>query len=122
MVRLELAIPVGQVLLFDPAGWDAVCDGGFLDLLDGEGDAWRAEAQMSGVDLYRHPLPEPWNGWMRQSWERIFDLEAIAAGGSGSTSMVHAIFERLDLAHVVAVTEFIERPEAKPRRGNHQSL
>jgi hypothetical protein len=114
-VRLELAVPTERVLLSDYMAWHAVLNHHFLGLTDGEGEAWDAELAMCGIDQYLPTLPDPWNGWMRRSWERIFDLDALAAGGSWSAESVQATFERLELAHVVAVTEFVTRPAARLR-------
>ena len=116
-MRLELAIPRDQVLISNFDTWHSVLNHRFLSLSEGEGEAWDDELKMSGSEWrWSGPLPEPWDRWMQQSWERIFDVEAHAA--SEHRDWVwwwQATFERLELAHVVAVTEFMARKSG--RRG-----
>ncbi len=52
------------------------------------------------------PLSAPWHYRVVPSWEHIFDLEAMEQLAGDE---VQATFERLELADVVAVTEFAAR-------------
>ena len=113
-VRLQLAVPAEQVLLSDFDTWGHVLNENLLSRSEGEADAWDDELRMSGIHQPGNTLPEPWNGWMRRSWEQIFDFEALAASEWGyRVDWVQATFERLELAFVVGVTEFMVRKEVR---------
>jgi hypothetical protein len=108
-VRLELAIPRERVLLSNESTWIVVLNRWYLALTGTEDEQWEAELAAQNLDPLASSLPEPWHSRRLASWERIFDLEALAAGGSWSTDRVQATFERLELADVVEVTEFTTR-------------
>lgn len=113
-VRLELAVPAEQVLLSNFDAWNAVLNHRLLSLSEAESDAWDAELEMSGYDRTQ-PLPESWETELQRTWERIFDLEALATSEryrdwiTRVVNRVQATFERLERAQVVAVTEFMPR-------------
>lgn len=65
--------------------------------------------EAAGVDELEEPLPEPWNRRRAATWERIFDVDELVVR-AGWESWVQATFERLDLADVVEVTEFLVAP------------
>jgi hypothetical protein len=109
-VRLELEIPLDKVLLSAYGAWHYVLNRWYLpyateeESYQREGDAWDAEAKAHGVDTYQNslPFPEPWESRMRASWERIFDVDVLREANT-----IQATFERLELAEVVRVTEFV---------------
>lgn len=109
-VRMELEIPQEKILLSAYGAWHCVLSRWYLPYAtdpedyEREGDAWNAEAKAHGVDTYQNsvPLPEPWESRMRASWERIFDVDDLR-----ETNTIQATFERLELAEVVRVTEFV---------------
>lgn len=107
-VRLELAVPRESVLLSNGSAWLSVVDRQYLWLDSADCANWEAEIEREGIDEVAWPLPAPWGDRVAASWERVFDFEALAAGGSWSDA-VQATFDRLDMAHVVAVTEFTTR-------------
>jgi hypothetical protein len=79
---------------------------------DTEFEAWSAELKQHGLWASRS-LPEPWNTRRAASWERIFDVDMLARSGQFEDE-VQATFERLDLADVIAVTEFTARGRPEP--------
>lgn len=112
-VRLALAIPQEKVLLSAYGDWHFVLNRWYLPYAtDGdeamqELDAWDAEASQQGADVFsRQLLPEPWESQLRASWERIFDVDRLRA-----TNTIQATFERLELADVLKVTEFVSQPK-----------
>jgi hypothetical protein len=108
-VRLELAIEPDRVLLSNlEAWWSGMGDYCFVAFDDSDGEAWKSETEQQGLGFASWPLPEPWHTRRVASWERIFDLDALARGGKWPGKL-QATFERLDLADVVAVTEFTAR-------------
>jgi hypothetical protein len=64
-------------------------------------------------------VPEPWRSQTIASWQRIFEFDMLARSGQFEDE-VQATFERLDLADVIAVTEFTarRRPEPDPSVAN----
>lgn len=107
-VRLELAVPEERVLRFNESAWIVVLNRLYLALTRAEDEQWEANLAQQGLEPVAESLPERWDTHRVASWERIFDLEAIEAGGLYSDA-VEAAFERLDLADVTAVTEFTAR-------------
>jgi hypothetical protein len=108
-VRIELAVPKDRVLLSDYSSWHMVLNRSYLALTELEDEAWQSDLNPLEISATQCPLPEPWRSRLVASWERVFDLEALAAGGSWSTGRVQATFERLEFADVVEVTEFTTR-------------
>jgi hypothetical protein len=108
-VRLELSIPADRVLLFSDEAWLMVLNRWYIPLSESEDEAWVEVVEREGF----HPLDQNLTGGlgalMVQSWERIFDLENLCAEGLWSPNYVQAVFERLDLANVVSVTEYVAR-------------
>ncbi len=107
-VRLELAVPAEHVLVSHESLWHFVLNRWCLLLTEPEELAWDAQLMPTGLHPYDQCLPEPWFSRVIASWERIFDLEAVEATGAWSPAL-QATFERLDLADVIAVTEFTGR-------------
>jgi hypothetical protein len=109
-VRLELEIPSDKVLLSAYGAWHYVVNPWYLPYAtDNEGyeceeDAWEADASAHGINVFHnaHPFPEPWESQMRASWERIFDVDDLR-----ETNTIQATFERLELAEVVKITQFV---------------
>jgi hypothetical protein len=109
-VRMELEIPSEKVLLSAYGAWHYVLNRWYLpyttdeESYERELDAWEAETKAHGIDTYQNsvPFPEPWELRMRASWERIFDVDDLR-----ETNTIQATFERLELAEVVRVTEFV---------------
>jgi hypothetical protein len=109
-VRLKLAIPAERVLLSNYQAWFCVLNRWQLWLGDEEAEppefesvAARQQAEADRAAEPVWPLSAPWQFRIVPSWERMFDLEATRSGWG---SEVQATFERLELADVVAVTEF----------------
>lgn len=110
-VRLELELPGREVLLSSFDAWHIVLNQGYLALDEAEFDDFyrRFEAEVAEPHIW--PPPEPWHTAIVASWERIFDLEALAANSNwnGPVSHVQAAFERLRLQDVRHVTCFVAR-------------
>jgi|SRR5579871_237589 len=104
-VRLELTLPPERVLLSDRTGWVSVLNGYYLAFSATEAQAWERELAAQGISYPQWPLPEPWHSRVLQSWERIFDLNALQAHG-WSPDRLQATFERLEPADVVEATTF----------------
>lgn len=107
-VRMELAVPKDRVLLSAYWAWHFVLNVWYLPQSDGddyerESNAWDAELERNGYTDYV-ALPEPWATRKIESWNRIFDVEALRADNT-----IQANFERLNLEDVVRVTEFTAR-------------
>jgi len=108
-VRLQLAIGAERVLLSNLEAWfSGIGIDWYVQTDEADGEAWDAEWERHGLALYEDSLPEPWQSRKTTSWERIFDVDALAGGGWWE-DQVQATFERLDLADVIAVTEFTAR-------------
>ena len=73
--------------------------------------AWEQEAAKHGAIIRGHRadpnLPEPYESQLRESWERIFDLEKRP-----ETCIKQATFESLELEDIVEATEFSTNPDA----------
>ena len=118
LVRLELAVPREQILPSSYGRWHWVLNRWYLPegyddevTYEQEGDAWRAEAALDGVDVYHdNPYAKPWEARIQASWERIFDIE-----GRRPAEIIQATFERLEFKQVVKATEFLSMPEPENR-------
>ncbi|MCD5407731.1 DUF3841 domain-containing protein, partial [Candidatus Bipolaricaulota bacterium] len=80
-VRLELELDPAEMLLSDFDAWHVVLNRGYLALSEDEEEAWYRRFAAAVPDRRAWPLPEPWRSDILSSWERIFDLEALAASG-----------------------------------------
>ncbi len=110
-VLLELELDPAQVLPSDFDAWHIVLNRGYLALTEAEDEAWDERFRTAVSDSRVWPPPEPWHSEIRASWERIFDLEALAASeywGAGAR-YVQATFETLRLADVRRPTLFVAR-------------
>lgn len=111
-VRLELALPPERVLIFSDTGWTRILNGYYIPTRDEEWDEWDvfmeelgfASSSLFCVGRY-DDLPLPWRDVIETSWFQIFDPDSDI----WDTDWRQAVFERLDLADVVAVTEFMGR-------------
>jgi hypothetical protein len=112
--RIELAIPADRVLLSNETAWWYVIQPNYLsaggaDLEDSGFESTAAE-EAAGEEKWNRclewPLSAPWQFRVVPSWGRVFDLEAMERQCGNA---VQATFERLELADVVAVTEFTAR-------------
>ena len=64
-------------------------------------DAWWDAAQRAGIAPRQQTLlPEPWESQMRETWNRVLDVEGL------QDRTIQATFERLDLSEVTEITEF----------------
>ena len=109
-VRLELEVPDAEVLLSDFDAWHCVLNRSYLALTEEEDEAWEARFRSAVPDPYAWPPPEPWYSEILASWERIFDLHALAATDwRGGERHLQATFECLRLADVRRVKPFVAR-------------
>ncbi len=111
-VRLELELEPAEVLLSDFDAWHAVLNWGYLALSEDEEEVWYRRFEAAVPDRFRRawPLPEPWWSDILSSWERIFELEALAASGYWrGERYIQATFEALRLADVRRCTPFVAR-------------
>ncbi len=110
-VRLELELDLAQVLLSGFDAWHIVLSRGYLALTEAEDEAWDERFRAAVPDSSVWPAPEPWHSEILASWERIFDLEALAASEYWGTERryVQATFETLRLADVRRSTLFVAR-------------
>lgn len=110
-MRLELEIEPSQVLLSDFDAWHLVLNRGYLALYEDEDETWYRRFEAAVPNQWAWPPPEPWHSDIVTSWERVFDLEALAASnywGEGP-HYIQATFEALRLADVRGVTPFVAR-------------
>lgn len=96
------------MLLSYESAWIAVLNHIFVSCEDVEGETWDANLAALGVDAWQRPLPEPWEAQMIASWDRIFDLAGLHAGGAWSDD-IQATFEELRLEDVIQVTHYKTR-------------
>lgn len=110
-VRLELALAPSQVLLSDFDAWHVVLNHGYLALSEEEDEAWYQRFEAAVSDRLAWPPPEPWYSEILHSWERVFDLHALAASDywDVGTRHIQATFETLRLADVRQRTLFVAR-------------
>jgi hypothetical protein len=112
--RMELSVPVERVLLSNETAWWYVIQPNFLapDEADAEESGFETAAaeEAAREERWNHslewPLSAPWHFQVVPSWEQVFDLEAMEKRFGNA---VQATFERLELADVLAVTEFTAR-------------
>jgi hypothetical protein len=107
-VRLELLVPASRVLLSDFDAWHCVLNRWHLSLTEEEDARWESRLPKG----YRpgSELPPELERELRASWERIFDLELVAKSGwVAKEQWVQAVLERIELADVVGVKEFVAR-------------
>lgn len=107
-VRLELEIPDAQVLPSNEMAWIAVLNHIFVSYTDIEGQEWDTALEEQNIDDRQRPLPEPWQSQLAVSWERIFDVSGLRAGGDWS-DIVQVTFEEMRLADVIEVRPFTVR-------------
>jgi hypothetical protein len=108
-VRIELAVPCDEVLLSDYYAWHKVLYTSYLAATEAEAAAWDAELSEHRLGEAPWPLPEPWRLRVTKSWERIFDVTGLAAGGYLSGELIQATFEELRLQDVIDVKHFVTR-------------
>lgn len=108
LLRMELNVDPETVLLSGFDAWHYVLNRWYLsphgehDDEDQETEEWHRRVEARGINPYHtDPLPEPFETEMRASWENIFDVEARRP-----TETVQAVFETLNFADVVKITEF----------------
>jgi hypothetical protein len=112
-VRLELAVEPERVLLSNvDAWWGRACTDLYMEADAADEEVWYAELRQHGIQSSLS-LPRAFNLRRASSWERIFEFEALARTGRFEDE-VQATFERLELADVVAVTEFTARCRPEP--------
>ena len=110
-VRLELQLDPAKVLLSDFDAWHAVLNRGYLGLSEAEDEAWYKRFEAAVPNRGAWPPPEPWYSDILTSWERVFDLEALATSEywQPGPRYVQATFETLSLTDVHRVTFFVAR-------------
>lgn len=109
-VRLELELKPAEVLLSDFDAWHFVLNRGYLAYSEEEDEVWYRRFEAAVPDRWAWPLPESWHSDLLTSWERIFDLEALAASDYwDGEHYIQATFETLRLADVRKRTPFVAR-------------
>jgi len=110
-VRLELEIDPNEVLLSDFDAWHSVLNRGYLGLSEAEDEAWYRRFEAAVPNRWVWPPPEPWYSDILTSWERVFNLEALAASEYWQSEPRHiqATFEALRLVDVRKCTPFVAR-------------
>jgi len=110
-VRLELEIDPNEVLLSDFDAWHSVLNRGYLGLSEAEDDAWYRRFEAAVPNRWTWPPPEPWYSDILTSWERVFDLEALATSEywQPGPHYIQATFEALRLVDVRKCTPFVAR-------------
>jgi len=110
-VRLELEINPIEVLLSDFDAWHGVLNSGYLGLNEEEDEAWYRRFEAAVPNRWSWPPPEPWYSDILTSWERVFDLEALAASEywQPGPRYIQATFEALRLVDVRKCTPFVAR-------------
>ncbi|KFD41422.1 hypothetical protein DK28_0209190 [Peptococcaceae bacterium SCADC1_2_3] len=107
-VLIEVLLPADRILLSDFDAWHCVLNRWFLYLSEKEEKFWEAGAPK---DYHLHGrLPPELERELKASWERIFDLKAIA-GSDWTTGeqYIQAVAEEIYLFEVARVKEFIAR-------------
>jgi len=110
-VRLQLQIDPTEVLLSDFDAWHSVLNRGYLALNVQEDEAWYQRFEAAILNQWPWPPPEPWYSGILTSWERVFDLEALATSEywQSGPRYIQATFETLRLANVRQATRFVAR-------------
>jgi len=107
-IRIEFQVPESRVLLSDFDAWHIVLNQGYLSLTEEEDEAWekRLPSQKHRYDeLSRSSQLE-----IKQSWERIFDLDTLASSQWVSSGRyIQAVLEEISLGEVVRVKPFTAR-------------
>ena len=112
-VRLEFELDDDVVLLSDFDLWHFVLNYWYLPESLIEGEAFEAELAQHGLSFYKtKPVPDPvFHKAIRQSWERIFDLEWVEedlAVPKGE-KCIQASFWELPLGNVKRVDQFMAK-------------
>jgi len=112
MVRLELFVPVEQVMLHLHFPWYDVMHSYHRSILpeteknEPALQAWQNELVANGIEpipsTFGYPFPEPFQSRLEAGWERIFDIDLATT----DPREISVSFERLDLGNVVSVQEF----------------
>jgi hypothetical protein len=110
-VRLGLELPDEEVLLSDFDAWHVVLNRGYLALSEADFDDFYRRFEMAVSDPRAWPPLEPWHTAIVSSWERIFDLDALASDPDwcGPAIHVQATFECLRLRDVRHAFRFVAR-------------
>jgi hypothetical protein len=109
LVKIELLVPKSEVLLSAFSAWEMAMGCGYVCLNYPELDAWDQEMERHGINDCNRLPPEPWQATVISTWERIFDIPALEAGGAWSTDWIQATFEALRSEDIVKVTPFRTR-------------
>ena len=110
-VRLELELLDEEALVSDFNAWHAVLNRGYLALDETEFDDFYQHFDAVVPDPHAWPPPEPWHAAIVSSWERIFNLDRLAADPDwwGPVTHVQVTFECLRLEDVRHVDCFVAR-------------
>lgn len=108
-VRLTLKIDPARVLVSDFFAWHAVLNRSYLCLDDDEWDWWTSVTPPGPVDV--ETLAPDVRAAMERSWERIFDLDALAASewATDGSQRHQGVIERVSIDDVVRVEPFTAR-------------
>ncbi len=110
-VRLELELLDEEALVSDFNAWHAVLNRGYLALDETEFDDFYQHFDVVVPDPHAWPPPEPWHAAIVSRWERIFDLDRLAADPDwwGPGAYVQVTFECLRLEDARHVDCFVAR-------------
>lgn len=103
-VRIEFEVPRDQILLSDFESWHHVLNGWYLAWSEKEFDDWYKSLPKKISD--KHVC------LIKESWQRIFDLEALAKCDQdwlGPPDGIQATLEEIRLEQVVRVEHFTAR-------------
>lgn len=105
-VILECEVPEGRVLFSEFMAWHHVLNGWFLALSEAEDERWERKWGRS-----RHEaLPPRARLRVEESWERIFDVRALARSPLWrGTQVVQAVVEEVRLEEIVGAREVAAR-------------
>ncbi len=105
-VRIELLIPRERILLLDFDAWHHVLNGWYLALTEEEDEEW--DRQLAAA---RGARKEWVRDRMRESWERVFDLDALRANpyAGGSELVIQGVAEYFLWEEVAKVKPFVAR-------------
>ena len=107
-LRIELELPLQQLLLLDFETWHCVLNRWHLSLSWRESRDW--DRRTRGHDQYRNVLPAPLEAELQTTWERIFDLELMNRNRLwGPVNSIQGVVGQVALSHVRNVEEFIAR-------------
>lgn len=112
-VRLELEVDDAQVLLSDFELWHHVLSYTYLPASEADDEAFSAELEQRGLSVYttRPLLDSVYHERIRQSWQRIFDLdwsdEYVARPRAQKS--IQAVFWELHIEQVQHVQHFVAR-------------